>query len=93
MCPSGVMFASQVMCASHVRMRNTSHHFATEEQYITMSAANSITSAKPIYHCLQTINFMIFEYFNGRLTEKEQPDVIVETIRLKQEFIKQFSLK
>ena len=28
-CTSCVMFASQVMCASRVRMRNTSHHFAT----------------------------------------------------------------
>ena len=40
-CPSGVMFASQVMCASRVR-RNTSHRFATKEQNITM--------AKPYHH-------------------------------------------
>ena len=30
------MFASQVMCASRV-WRNTLHHFATKEQYITNS--------------------------------------------------------
>ena len=36
MCPSGVMFATQVMCASRVRMRNTSHHFAPKAQYITV---------------------------------------------------------
>ena len=37
MCPWGVMFASQVMCASRVRGRNTSHHFALKAQYITMA--------------------------------------------------------
>lgn len=42
---------------------------------------------------LDKIHHKCFEYFNGRLTEKEQPDDTVETIRLKQEFIKQFNLK
>ena len=34
---SFVMFPSEVMCASRVRMRNTPHHFATKAQYITMA--------------------------------------------------------
>ena len=42
---------------------------------------------------LDKIHHKCFEYFNGILTEKEQPDDTVETIRLKQEFIKQFNLK
>lgn len=42
---------------------------------------------------LDKIHHKCFEYFNGRLTTKEQPDDTVETIRLKQEFIKQFNLK
>ena len=36
MCTSCVMFPPEVMCASRVRMRNTSHHFATKEQNITV---------------------------------------------------------
>ena len=35
--PSGVMFASQVMCATAREERNTSHHFAPKAQYITMA--------------------------------------------------------
>ena len=35
MCPSGVMFDSQVMCPSGVK-RNTSLHIAPQVQYITM---------------------------------------------------------
>ncbi len=42
MCTSCVMFPLEVMCASRVRMRNTSHHFAPQAQYITM--------AKPSHH-------------------------------------------
>jgi hypothetical protein len=42
---------------------------------------------------LDKIHHKCFEYFNGRLTEKEQPAETVETMKLKQEFIKQFDLK
>ena len=34
MCTLCVMFPSEVMCASRVRRRNTSHHFAPQVQYI-----------------------------------------------------------
>ena len=37
MCPSGVMFASQVMRAAAREERNTSHRFAPKAQYITMA--------------------------------------------------------
>ena len=46
MCTSCVMFPSEVMCASRVRMRNTSHHFAPQVQYITVRQ-HCITMAKP----------------------------------------------
>ena len=49
MCPSGVMFASQVMCASRV-IRNTSHHFAPKAQYIT-TACRNITLYKRSKSC------------------------------------------
>ena len=42
---------------------------------------------------LDKIHHKCFEYFNGRLTKIECPSETVETIRLKQEFIKQFNLK
>ena len=49
MCPSGVMFASQVMRASRVGMQNTSHHFAPKAQYITVRK-HYITAATPQHH-------------------------------------------
>ena len=42
---------------------------------------------------LDKIHHKCFEYFNGRLTEKENPAETVETRNLKQEFINQFALK
>ena len=42
---------------------------------------------------LDKIHHKCFEYFNGRLTKIECPSETVKTIRLKQEFIKQFNLK
>ena len=42
---------------------------------------------------LDKIHHKCFEYLNGRLTKIECPSETVETIRLKQEFIKQFNLK
>ena len=42
---------------------------------------------------LDKIHHKCFEYFNGRLTEKEQPAETVETRKLKQEFINQFDLE
>lgn len=42
---------------------------------------------------LDKIHHKCFEYFNGRLTEKESPTETVETMKLKQEFIDQFNLK
>ena len=42
---------------------------------------------------LDKIHHKCFEYFNGGLTEKEQPAETVETRKLKQEFINQFDLK
>ena len=42
---------------------------------------------------LDKIYHKCFEYFNGRLTEKENPAETVETRKLKQEFITQFALK
>ena len=42
---------------------------------------------------LDKIHHKCFEYFNGRLTEKEQPTETLETTKLKQEFINQFNLK
>ena len=42
---------------------------------------------------LDKIHHKCFEYFNGRLTEKENPAETVETRNLKQEFINQFDLK
>ena len=42
---------------------------------------------------LDKIHHKCFEYFNGRLTKIECPSETVETIRLKQEIIKQFNLK
>lgn len=42
---------------------------------------------------LDKIHHKCFEYFNGRLTEKENPAETVETKHLKQEFINQFDLK
>lgn len=42
---------------------------------------------------LDKVHHRCFEYFNGRLTEKEQFNDTVETITLKQDFIKQFKLK
>ena len=42
---------------------------------------------------LDKIHHKCFEYFNGRLTEKENPAETVETRKLKQEFINQFDLK
>lgn len=45
MCPSGVMFPSEVMCASRVRMRNTSHHFATKGSKTSLWRSHNITAA------------------------------------------------
>ena len=42
---------------------------------------------------LDKIHHKCFEYFNGRLTEKEQPAETVETMKLKQEFMNQFDFK
>lgn len=42
---------------------------------------------------LDKIHHKCFEYFNGGLTEKEQPAETVETRKLKQEFINQFDLE
>ena len=42
---------------------------------------------------LDKIHHKCFEYFNGRLTKIECSSETVETIRLKQEIIKQFNLK
>ena len=42
---------------------------------------------------LDKIHHKCFDYFNGRLTKIECPPETVETIRLKQEIIKQFNLK
>ena len=42
---------------------------------------------------LDKIHHKCFEYFNGRLTEKEQPAETVVTMKLKQEFMNQFDLK
>ena len=42
---------------------------------------------------LDKIHHKCFEYFNGRLTEKENPAETVETRNLKQEFINQIDLK
>lgn len=42
---------------------------------------------------LDKIHHKCFEYFNGRLTEKENPAETLETRNLKQEFINQFDLK
>ena len=42
---------------------------------------------------LDKIYHKCFEYFNGRLTEKENPAETVETKKLKQEFITQFALE
>ena len=42
---------------------------------------------------LDKIHHKCFEYFNGRLTEKENPDETVKIMKLKQEFINQFDLK
>ena len=39
MCPAGVMFASQMMCASRVGKWNTSHHFAALPQSIILPQA------------------------------------------------------
>ena len=48
---SFVMFPSEVMCASRVKMRNTSHHFAPKVQYIT--------AAKPQHYYLQITKIML----------------------------------
>ena len=45
MCSSGVMFPSEVMCASRVRMRNTSHHFATKGSKTSLWRSHNITAA------------------------------------------------
>ena len=42
---------------------------------------------------LDKIHHKCFEYFNGGLTEKEQPAETVETRKLKKEFINQFDLE
>jgi len=39
---------------------------------------------------LDKIHHKCFEYFNGKLTEKEHPSETIETMKLKQEFINQF---
>jgi len=41
---------------------------------------------------LDKIHHKCFEYFNGRLSEKEHPHETVDTTKLKQEFVKQFNL-
>lgn len=42
---------------------------------------------------LDKIHHKCFEYYNGRLTEKEPPAETVEIMKLKQEFINQFHLQ
>ncbi len=42
---------------------------------------------------LDNIHHKCFEYYNGRLTEKESPTETVETMKLKQEFVNQFHLQ
>ena len=42
---------------------------------------------------LDKIHHKCFEYFNGRLTEKEQPAETVGTMKLKQEFMNQFDFR
>ena len=59
MCPAGVMLTSSVMCASRVKMRNTSHHFALQVQYITVHQHN-ITAAKPQLHFFNSKVFRNF---------------------------------
>ena len=62
MCPCGVMFAPQVMCASRVRW-NTSHHFALKRNTslwrshnITVAQATTSLLSHPV-HCVTLFPF------------------------------------